>query len=59
MFVSFQTMNKDNECDTRWKKCFEGAVGNIISNIESGEKLLCTPEDALITSILAEEIIQN
>ena len=32
---------------------------NIISNIESGEKLLCTPEDALITSILAEEIIQN
>ena len=55
----FNRLIKDNECDTRWKKCFEGAVGNIISNIESGEKLLCTPEDALITSILAEEIIQN
>ena len=55
----FNRLIKDNERDTRWKKCFEGDVGNIISNIESGEKLLCTPEDALITSILAEEIIQN
>ena len=58
----YQVFNRvaiKEEIETNWNDCFERAITNIISSIEDGQKILCTPEEAFQTSILCESIISN
>ncbi len=59
---NYQVFNRvllGREIETDWNNCFEKAILNIVSSIENEDKILCTPEDALKTSILCENIISD
>tara|TARA_B100001758_G_C18412520_1_gene616863 strand:- start:3275 stop:4225 length:951 start_codon:yes stop_codon:yes gene_type:complete len=53
----FNRTSLSSESQTNWNNCFEKAITNIISCIENGDEILCTPNDALKISILCERII--
>ena len=49
---------KENK-QTKWQECFTNAITNITKSIQTGEQILCTPEDAYKSSVLCEKIIQS
>ena len=55
----FSKLELARSYETDWLNCFNNVVDNIISAIEKGETISCTPEDALRVGRLCDKILKT